>query len=483
MPVTVTTGVAKAFSRAADSAERPSASRQQWVRDDHHAKLITLMVWALVVIMIVPGGFNYVALTDAPLDAYQGDPYTRVLWLLLLGGGFIAVAWRFSLATVFLRSLNIFLMLFVMLALCSTLWSIAPQVTVVRNMRVITFMLVAAAFVLVAWEPRRFQNVLKPIITLMLAGSILFGLIDPALAIHQETVGIAGDWHGLAAHKNGLGALAGLGLVFWVHAWLARENRRITIVACIAVAAACLLLSHSSTALVAAVFAILFMIMLLRTPQDMVGYLPYIVGIVVVLVLLYALAILKVIPGLHSLLDPIISITGKDSTFTGRTDIWAIIAEHIKLHPVLGTGYGAYWTGPTPNSPSYAFVGLMHFYPGSAHNGYIEIINDLGYVGLICLIGYLLVYVRQCLKLLGIQREQMALYLTLFIQQSLTNLTESHWLDVISVNCFIMTLATFCIARSMLDLRLLQRYGSPKFVDPNTIRPATTTANGDEATG
>ena len=101
----------------------------------------------------------------------------------------------------------------------------------------------------------------------------------------------------------------------------------------------------------------------------------------------------------------------------------------------------------------------MYFYPGSAHNGYLEVVNDLGVVGLACLIGYLITYVRQALGLLTIDRTQATLYLCLFVQQGLTNLSESHWLSVMSVNFVIMTLATTCIARALLDSRLRSYFG------------------------
>ena len=51
--------------------------------------------------------------------------------------------------------------------------------------------------------------------------------------------------------------------------------------------------------------------------------------------------------------------------------------------------------------------------------------NDLGFVGLICLLGYLTVYVRQSLQLFRSDRPQGALYLALFFQQAMTNLSET----------------------------------------------------------
>jgi len=102
------------------------------------------------------------------------------------------------------------------------------------------------------------------------------------------------------------------------------------------------------------------------------------------------------------------------------------------------------------------------FYPGSAHNGYLEVVNDLGWVGLTCLVAYIVTYVRQSLRLLEIDRHQGALYLALFFQQAITNLSETHWFSVLSVDFVLMTLATTALARALLEHRLRLAFGNPQ---------------------
>src|SRR6202034_1574173 len=153
-------------------------------------------------------------------------------------------------------------------------------------------------------------------------------------------------------------------------------------------------------------------------------------------------------------LQPIIAITGKDATVSGRTLIWAVVREHIKLHPLLGTGYGAYWIGPVARSPSFVFISKRsNFYPTVAHNGYLDILNDLGYVGLVCLLGFLWVFLRQSLALLKIDYPQATLYLALLFEELINNLTESDWLSSGAFAMPIVTLATFALARALLEQR------------------------------
>ena len=85
---------------------------------------------------------------------------------------------------------------------------------------------------------------------------------------------------------------------------------------------------------------------------------------------------------------------------------------------------------------------------------YLEILNDLGWVGLLCLIAYIVVHVWQSVQLMDIERAQGALYLGLFFQQAITNLSETHWFSVLSIDFVIMTLATVALARGILEYRL-----------------------------
>jgi exopolysaccharide production protein ExoQ len=421
------------------------------------------MMWALIVLMIVPDGFDYQSLTTTGAPS-AGGAISRALWFALLALGAIIMCWRAGLAWLLAHIVNPFLLLFVALAVASIAWSIDPSLSVRRLVRMCTIVLACAAFVLMGWHARRYQAVVRPILTIMLLGSICFGLAFPSLAIHQETSAeLAGAWRGLANHKNSLGALSCIALILWFHAWLTREVKLLPALAGGAIAATCLVLSRSSTSLAAAVFVMALLVMLLRSADGLRPYVPYLVAMLVTTLLVYALAVLNLVPGQGTLMAPIAALTGKDMWSSGRAEIWAVLADHIRYHPFLGTGYGAYWTaGPVAGTESYAFMWRMNsFYPGTAHNGYLDIVNDLGFAGLVLLIAYIVTHVRQSLQLMGVDSHQGALYLALFFQQAIANLSETHWFSVLSVNFVIMTLATMALARGLLEYRLRMVFGEP----------------------
>lgn len=441
---------------AAAAPPRPAPPGSKlWGKDARGGLLPAFLVTLLIAIMVVPQGLDYEGYDAMPAS---GDMLSRVVWLVLLSGGLYLVARHSARATTLFRSLNPFLLCFVALATLSLAWSIEPGVTLRRLVRLYTMLMVCVGFTLVGWHRMRFQNVMRTLLTVLLIASVIFVYTNPDIAIHHavDHPELMNAWHGITTGKNIFGSLASAGLLLWLHAWLSKEVPGIRVLPGLALSATCLVMSRSSTSLMATAFAVIFMLILLRSPGSMRRYMPYFVGMFAFVIVIYALAVLHLVPGLDVILAPITLVTGKDLTFTGRTDIWYVLNLHIRLHPWFGTGYGAYWVGPWPSSPSYIMVAMLFFYPTEGHNGYLDVVNDLGLVGGFCLLGYFVSYLRASLRLMKLDRYEAGLYLTLLFRAFIADMSESHWFSVLSVDFVIMTLATAALARSAI-LAYLER--------------------------
>jgi len=70
---------------------------------------------------------------------------------------------------------------------------------------------------------------------------------------------------------------------------------------------------------------------------------------------------------------------GRNSTLTGRTEIWAAVIP-MAANPLVGAGFESFWLSPLVHQR------LAEVMPGlplnEAHNGYIEVYLNLGWVGL-----------------------------------------------------------------------------------------------------
>jgi exopolysaccharide production protein ExoQ len=76
---------------------------------------------------------------------------------------------------------------------------------------------------------------------------------------------------------------------------------------------------------------------------------------------------------------------GRNSTLTGRTSIWkAVLSMHT--NPIIGTGFESFWLGNRLEAVwNMSVKGIQE-----AHNGFIELYLNLGWVGLL-LLGWLII--------------------------------------------------------------------------------------------
>jgi exopolysaccharide production protein ExoQ len=94
-----------------------------------------------------------------------------------------------------------------------------------------------------------------------------------------------------------------------------------------------------------------------------------------------------------SVIEPIVEAMGRNMTFTGRTDIW----QHINLNtvnPLIGAGYYNFWGGSGGMRVNQA----MHETIPNAHDGYVDMYLDGGFIGLVLLFFMLVAYGRRTMK-------------------------------------------------------------------------------------
>jgi exopolysaccharide production protein ExoQ len=410
--------------------------------------LLSLLFW-YIFYQNLPGDFGLNKTGDDIIS--QGNTVDRIVKLCMLAVSIYIIATRWSLTRSLAKHINLGAAAILALAALSAKWSIDRDATLLRFISLLAIVMICFSISLAGWHRRRFQQLAVPPLMYILLASLVLGIIFPdRIAEIGDDLSLKGAWHGITITKNQFGMTASLAIIICVNRWLAGEQRASWAIAGTAVSVVCLILSRSNTSLFATLLATLFMVLVVRVPMVRQQFTtPLAVGIGATL-LVYELAIQNVIPGAYTLLSPIMSLTGKDATLSARTDIWDIIKEHIQAAPYLGTGYGAYWVGAVRESPSYIFVYKMYFYPTEAHNGYLDIINDLGYVGLSCLVAFLFLYVRQALQLMKTDRNQAALYLALLFQQMVLNMSESEWFSRDSTFT-ILILAMMCLARAVHD--------------------------------
>ena len=79
-------------------------------------------------------------------------------------------------------------------------------------------------------------------------------------------------------------------------------------------------------------------------------------------------------------LDTVLAWSGRDPTLTGRTLLWHEVWELVRERPLLGYGYGAFWA--ESSEPASLLWEAIGWAVPTAHNGYLELLLELGVVGL-----------------------------------------------------------------------------------------------------
>ena len=110
----------------------------------------------------------------------------------------------------------------------------------------------------------------------------------------------------------------------------------------------------------------------------------------------------------------IVSTFGRDSTLTGRTEIWSVLLPMAMNSPVLGHGFGGFWTQK-----------IRTEFITEGHNGYLDILLDTGFIGLILVAGFILSSCRKAHREMTRDPDWGILWLSLILMVLVHNVTES----------------------------------------------------------
>ncbi len=93
---------------------------------------------------------------------------------------------------------------------------------------------------------------------------------------------------------------------------------------------------------------------------------------------------------------------GKDTTLTGRTELWDIADRLIAEQPLLGRGYGAFWYYTNPDAMTvWRMMGIQPMTGFTFHNTYRDILIEDGWIGLaFVILGIVYHFIRNVLAAL-----------------------------------------------------------------------------------
>ncbi len=255
----------------------------------------------------------------------------------------------------------------VLLAVLSSAWSV-DGATSIRHSMVFLSTTAFGIYLGGRFTTIQLQKKLLFFFLLVLVSSLVLFAVKPSYAVdtfHDKA------FRGITEHKNLFGEYMGTFFLLSI-TYPFRASFGYAQLGSILLAATALGISHASTALVAAAVTVLMLpvLVVFRFPKKQVF--PLLTGS---FVLVAGLSIFA-----YNNSSTLLLGLGKDSTLTGRSDIWSHVIDSIARRPVLGYGYDAFWQGL--KGPSLLITSAVGWQVPHSHNGYLEVLLALGAVGL-----------------------------------------------------------------------------------------------------
>ena len=362
------------------------------------------------------GGVGTLASPDALVE---GSPLDALIFAGLLAAGLVVLLARRRLDRTFLRA-NGPLLVFFSYCAVSLLWSDYPFVAFKRWTKAVGD-LVMVLVVLTDPEP---TAALKQFIArsgfLLIPLSILLIMYYPGVGWGYNPLTGAAYYTGVATTKNGLGTVClvfGLGSLWRLlevpHSGERPRRARPLIAhgAILAMAVWLFYIADSATSL--ACFLLGGVLIALTSHRGSALRPAAVYALTAGIVALLSLGLFV------DSEEALVESMGRDVTLTGRTQLWDDLLR-VTADPWFGTGFESFWLGERVT----ALWSQYLWRPNQAHNGYLEVFLNLGWVG-VALLGFVIAWgYRNVVGALHRDPEFGGLRLAFFVAAVLYNVTE-----------------------------------------------------------
>ena len=306
-----------------------------------------------------------------------------------------------------------FLTLFLLWALLSVFWSNYSVVSLKRWITLFGEVVICLAAMLhVRWSEVALRY-FRLILSIYLPLTILSVIFIPE-AIQWEFPA----WRGLAITKNNLGQVALFSIIIWFAIIPYNRKKVVNIFhyLMLAFAIAAYLGARSTTSFLVGAFLLMIAGILYMARTSNMGVIARFYAITLVSSLICIAVIIMI--WAPEIIASFLGLFGKDLTFTGRVELWQAVLRMTQEKLWMGWGLGGFWvmSGEHLIPMFQQFVWI----PNQAHQGYIDILNQTGLVGLLLLLAMGVSYVANLSSL-----KKKNVWKWLFIGVLILNIQES----------------------------------------------------------
>jgi exopolysaccharide production protein ExoQ len=326
---------------------------------------------------------------------------------------------------------NIWLILLLCYMFFSIIWSDVPYISLKRWIK--ELVAVVMAFVILSEaDPRKAaQNVLRRSIYVLIPFSLLLINFFPDYGIYGDLRGESNldlfSWIGVTSHKNALGRICFISVLFltWSLVWRRQSRHELfpryqMQIDMLVLGMALFIMKGPGILKTFSANAIVTLIVGLATFFGLLGMKKFkrSIGLNTLRAIITAcivFGVTTVFAGGLIVGGEFTSILNRKETLTGRDIMWAQFTRDAMMEPIIGHGIGGFWTDAVVN----------HYKYYSAHNGYLDVILNYGFVGLLFFSMFLLSYCRKAYKELSCDFYWGSFLISLLIMTLIYDIAES----------------------------------------------------------
>ena len=307
----------------------------------------------------------------------EETPVLRLLWLPVYAATFGMILFRIDRMWRAWPAM-IALVLLVGLTFASKYWSIDYVVTT-RRVIALAMSSLFALYLGAVFRGPHLPRLLMHTALVMAVGSLVMVFAVPSIGVHQDDN--AGLWRGLWYQKNQMGAVMVIGATAAAACLASPDPRRLLPALTLGLSGLLVLATQSKTSLLCLMVGLALVGGFWALRRGGAAFSVVAVWGAVVLagagVWLWES---------HSV--ALLEALGKDPSLTGRTDIWHSLMDKVADRPWTGYGYGAFWG--RESVPADWVRKETGWGVPSAHNGWIDLLVQLGWPGAILVISFIL---------------------------------------------------------------------------------------------
>lgn len=357
---------------------------------------------------------------------------------------------------------NIWFAILIAFAVVSISWSGYPFVSIKRAIKLMGVNIMVLVILTVPRPLEAITAMLRRSAYIIIPLSIVTIRYFRNIGVSWDWAGTAVSWQGITTSKNVLGQVAMTSAICFIWERIRRwEKKEGIIIDYLFIIMSLYLLkgsdrSISMTSFSVFVFGIFIFLclQLMKSQQEMIKQL-FILLLFAIISTLLTLIWHTVNPfSPDSLISSAIVAMGRDMTLTGRTDIWRDVFDVASRSPIVGTGYGGFWIGRQANIP---WTMSLTWTLAQAHNGYVDVYLQLGFVGLFILFAVFISVIPKIIFAFQLDFEYARFRMTFFLLILFVNITESTFMraDHNMWFLFLLTLLSVPFMNSQKECQIL----------------------------